>query len=403
MKRFVLMLVLLLALSGCALAPKQQLYVADYVDSSSQTSATDAVMAENYLSLKNAILAMVRAGQTEGVIRVTTYDGALEDDLAQAAYEVSKLDPLGAYAVDYMTHSCAQIVSYYEIRINITFRRTVQQIDQIVSVSTQTQLEEQLWKALEQGDDRLTLRLSSYRAQDQDIPALVAEYGAENPATVMEIPSVSCSVYPESGNVRILEIDLRYQNAAQDMETMRKAVQESIDGAAAYIRYRQTDRDKAQLLFTYLMERFQYKEDETVTPLYDALCGGIADPTGLAQAWQLICDRAGVSCQTVSGMRNNEPYVWNIVSVDGYYRHLDLARCMLELHELVFWTDQEMSSYYWNTELFPACEPLPEPETEEVPEGPEITAPADGEVPEEETTEEPQPDAEVQPEGPAVP
>lgn len=376
MKRSLLVLLLLLTLAGCSLAPKEQLYTAPYVDSSSQTETPDAVTAENYLSLKNAILAMVRAGQTEGVIRVTSYDGELEDDLDEVTYEVSKLDPLGSYAVDYMTHSCAQIVSYYEIRINITFRRTAQQIARIVAVSTQTQLEEQLYQALEQGRDRLTLRLSSYRAQDQEIASLAAEYGAANPATIMELPAISTSVYPESGNVRILEIDFTYQTPTEDLSSMRKAVQESIDGAAEYIRYRQTDLDKAQLLLTYLMERFQYRAAETATPLYSALCGGIADPTGLAQAWQLICDRAGMECYTVSGLWNNEPWVWNIVSADGYYRHLDLSRCVLERKVLVLWTDAEMGEYYWNTELFPDCEPLPEPETEEEP----VTAPKEVET-----------------------
>ena len=142
MKRLALFLFLLLTLTGCSLAPDEYLYITPHVDSSSQSNPSDAVVAENYLSLKNAILSMVRTGQTEGIIHVTNYDGSVEEDLAEAAYEVSKLDPLGAYAVDYMTHSCAQIVSYYEIQIDITFRRTAQEIVEIISVSTQKQLEE---------------------------------------------------------------------------------------------------------------------------------------------------------------------------------------------------------------------------------------------------------------------
>ena len=89
MKRLALILFLLLTLTGCALAPDEYLYVAPHVDSSSQSSTSDAVTVENYLSLKNAILSMIRSGQAEGVIRASNYDGVVEEDLAEAAYEVS--------------------------------------------------------------------------------------------------------------------------------------------------------------------------------------------------------------------------------------------------------------------------------------------------------------------------
>jgi len=397
MKRLAILILLLLSLTGCSLAPDEYLYVSPHVDSNTPSGSKDAVTVENYLSLKNAILSMVRTGQTEGVIHASSYDGVVEDDLAEAAYEISKLDPLGAYAVDYLTHSCTQIVSYYEISINITFRRTVQDISEIVSVATGSQLEDQLQQAILRSDDRLTLRLSSYRDQEQQVPAMVSEYCASDPAMVMETPSCSISIYPESGSIRIMEIDFIYTNSPETLQSMRMAVQESIDGAAEYIRYRTTDRDKAKLLFTYLMERFRYTEAETVTPLYDALCSGIADPTGLAQAWQLICDQAGVECYTVSGIRDGEPYTWNIVSMDGYYRHIDLARCALELNQLVFWSDADMTEYYWNTELLPACEPLPEePEeaeaAEETPEEPEEVPEGSETVPEKQPTQESDPE-----------
>lgn len=389
MKRLIFILFLLLTLTGCSLAPDEYLYVTPHVDSSSQASTSDAIVVENYLSLKNAILSLVRTGQTEGVIHAINYDGAVEEDLAETAYEVSKLDPLGAYAVDYMTHSCTQIVSYYEIRVNITFRRTAKEIAEIISVSTQSQLKDQLQNAIDQADNRLTLRLSNFRGQDQDVQTLVEEYCAANPGTVMEIPTISVSVYPESGNIRIMEIDFSYINAPEALLSMQEAVQESIDAAAEYIRYRETDWEKTQLLFTYLMERFQYSASQTATPLYSALCTGVADPTGLAQAWQLICDRAGMECYTVSGMREGDPYVWNIVSTDGYYRHIDLVRCVLETGELRFQTDGEMTEYYWNMELLPSCEPLPEPvETPDEPmTEPAPETPTEEPPPEEEPTE----------------
>ncbi len=364
MKRIALIFLCLLLLSGCAsLAPDEYLSITPH-QSSEVPTAADAVTAKDYQSLKNAILAQIRSGQTECAIRVTSYDGVVEDDLRDAAYEVSKLDPLGAYAVDYMTHSCTRIVSYYEIRIFITFRRTAQEIAQIHPISTQEQLQDKIEQALDRQDSRLTLRLASYRQQDQDIPGLAADYCEGNAASIMETPQVSVSVYPETGSSRILEVNFLYTNTPQELQQKQAAVEESLHAAAEYIRYRQGDYDKAQLLYSYLTQRFQYKEAETATPLYDALCGGIADPKGLSQAWQLICDRAGMECNTVTGMRGDEVYTWNILRMGTYYRHLDLARCVLDRSGLVLRTDAEMGNYYWNTELLPACEFVPAPEQE---------------------------------------
>ncbi len=37
--------------------------------------------------------------------------------------EIAREDPIGAYAIDYITHDCTLIVAYYEIRIDITLAR----------------------------------------------------------------------------------------------------------------------------------------------------------------------------------------------------------------------------------------------------------------------------------------
>ncbi len=389
MKRILPVLLWLVLLTGCSfLAPDEYLSVTPHQDSTASADTVATATAENFLTLKTAILDMVRHGQSEGVIRVTEYDGNVEADLTQAVYEVAKVDPLGSYAIDYISHSCTQIVSYYDIRIDLTFRRSMEEIAAIQSCSTQGQLTNQLYQALENYEDVLALRMISYRGQDQQIPQLVADYCAAHPDTIMEVPTVSIQVYSDTGNIRILEIRFAYTHTKEELQQMKQAVEESLHAAAEYIRYQQSDTGKMQLLFTYLTQRFPYTEEKTSTPLYDALCRGVADPTGLSQAWQLICNLTDVECYTVSGLRNSEPYTWNIVSADGYYRHLDLARCILDPGVLLLWNDWNMNDYYWNTDLYPACDPPAAPAE------PEEEVPADP-IPEEqpEETPEEQPEA----------
>lgn len=399
MRVTVLILVLLL-LTGCAMVPDTYLSVTPSAGSGSQTTQTNAVQAEDFASLKAAILGFVEHGQTEGTIRVTNYEGDLEQELAEAVYEVVRQDPLGAYAVDYMTHDCTLIVNYYEIQIRTTFRRTVREIAGVETVSTQWALRDRLEKAVDRLESRVTLRLPNYR--EQDLEALVTSYCSANPETIMEIPEVSWSVYPDTGPDRIVELDLTYTHPAQLLRARQTAVAESLDAAEEYIRYRQTEREKAELLFSYLLGRFSYTTGQSATPLYDALCAGVADQTGLTQAWQLICDRAGLTCYTVEGFKNGEPYRWNILRDGEAFRHLDLSQCILTDGALILKSDPEMQEYSWNQDAYPACEPpveepLPpeEPQPPEQPEQPETDPeppetqpeepPAEPEAPPEET------------------
>lgn len=381
MKRIILILLCLLVFSGCsALAPDSYLSVTPHENSEIRPISTDAITANDFRSLRNAILSFVRNGQTEGIIHVTNYTGNVETDLQRAAYEVSTIDPLGAYAVEYMTHSCNLLVSYYEIRVSITFRRSAREIADIRSISTEAQMEELLTAALKTFDDRIALRLNNYRKQDQSVIPFLETYCAENYASIMEVPEVSVSVYPETGSSRIVEVNFQYRHNPQGLQAKQRAVAKSVDAAAEYIRYRQQDYEKVQLLYSYLTQRFQYRSAETVTPLYDVLYTGIADPTGLAQAWQLICDKAGVECMIVSGMKHGEPYTWNIIRTGSHYRHLDLAQCVLDRSGLITYSDGQMSAYYWDARQYPACEPLPAAEP------PAVTPPEEAEEPDTEET-----------------
>lgn len=376
MKRIALFLLLLCSLTGCSMAPDSYLTVKDHTVATGTAVRQDVVRVQDYNGLKQAILDLVENGQAEGSFWAANYDGSLEDDLTVAAYEVSKLNPLGAYAVEYMSHDCTYIVNHYEVTIRITFRRTHREIAAVETVTSRTALRERLQKALQTHESQVAVRMSNYR--EIDIEAMIDEYCKENPSEVLERPAVTVSVYPDSGTVRILEITMAYTNTPVELERRETAVQQSVEAAAEYIRYRQTDRDKAELLFTYLMERFTYRTGQTETPLYDAVCNGVADPEGMAQGWKLVCDLAGVTCHTVRGLRYGEEYTWNIVGVDGYYRHLDLANCVLEQGQLLLLDDTEMNDYYWNTEIYPDCVPYPDqPEPQPEPTPPEEMPPAD--------------------------
>lgn len=119
-------------LCGCAspLVPNEYTVVSEHSDTTVETES-DALTAESYEELKYAILAFVETGTTQGIIRVYHYDGDVTEDITSAAYEVWKNDPMGAYAVEFITTECNLLLSYYEIRVEITYRDDVVDASQI--------------------------------------------------------------------------------------------------------------------------------------------------------------------------------------------------------------------------------------------------------------------------------
>lgn len=359
MKRILPLILILCILTGCTgLSPDSHVSLTPHEERGDAAGDDNTVLVEDYLGLRTALMDMIRVGRTDGRIRVLTYDGDVESDLTEAVYGITKQDPLGAYAVDFMTYTCERIVSYYEIDVQINYRRSVNQIAAVKTVSGTSQLQAQLNAALERCATSLVVLVNSY--WEQDVAAMTERYWSENPETMLELPQTQVTIYPETGASRIMEIEFQWSDEPKIMLERKKAVADSLDGAANYIRYRKTDQDKIQLLYMYMVGRFNYAPGQTIAPLYSALCDGVAHPWGLSTAWQLICDRAGIECHTVTGRFGEEDRTWNIVCLDGTYRHVDLYRCVTENLGLRLWNDSEMTGYVWTAEDYPVC---PAPET----------------------------------------
>lgn len=199
------------------------------------------------------------------MIRVQQYAGdSLEEDLAAAAYSVAREDPAGAYAVDYMTHECTLIVSYYEIHVDITFRKTQTALADIPYVSGQAELERRLHEAMDSYDSVLTIYAGF--EQEPDYAALAQEYYEENLGRLMALPQITVENYPQGGKTRIAELTFSYPQPARTLESMAQQVADTIRAASVYVRFRESPWEKTQLLYSYLTERFTYTEEPDADP-----------------------------------------------------------------------------------------------------------------------------------------
>ncbi len=388
MKRiFCLFAALCLLLTGCGWMDGNYVSVTSHEDHSQKNQAGD-VSASNYPELLAALQDLISAGKEKGIIYIGEYDQSIvESSTARAVQYTLTNTPLGAYAVEDIQYEFGSNGGQPAIALEITYLHSRMEILQIQKTPDMDSAKTLIQNALVECDASLVLLVETY--EYADIAQLVEDYADSNPQSVMEIPQVSVGVYPESGRSRILELQFSYQNSRDSLRQMRTQVEAIFDAAALYVSSDDTDYVKFSQLYGFLMERFDYKPETSLTPAYSLLRHGVGDSAAFAHVYTAMCRQAGLTCMTVTGTCDGEPRSWNIVLDGENYFHVDLLRCSA-LGGFREFTDDAMDGYVWDYSAYPACLEIPVPD----PDTPAETPPEDTTEPSTEATEPTEPSTE---------
>lgn len=350
----ILVMCVLFSLTGCGLSFDRTTHtVTPHQEQSASQEDGSILHAENYANLVSCVQHFVFMGQYEGKVRIYKYSGDIEADLRSACREVLTEDPLGAYALSDITYTYDRIVSYYECTFHFIFRRSKQEISSIVNAYGDTSIRKEIRTAMSTFRNNLTFRTASYYADRTNLYKLAQEAYYASPSTAIGYPSISISIYPDSGDVRIVEMQFTYDLSPDEMKQRADAA----SSAAAQIVGQETaaDGNVAELLYSRLLQSVTYDPDGS-SSVYDALCLGSANSEAIALSYQLLCKQADIPCQVVQGTLNGVPHFWNIVETDDAHWHVDLTKGAPEQERLH--TDYYMLSngYYWSKDDFPRCD-----------------------------------------------
>lgn len=336
-------------------------HVAEIPHSESSGGDLSVLRADNYDSLVDAIRQLVGDGIEHGVIHLYNYAGNVDKDLAAACLEVKQKDPLGAYAVDFMTHSYTRIVSYYELDIEITYLRTREEIRGIVSATDGSAIREALKQALLSFSPSAVLRLTSFKENEAYIRALLEDAYYDTPEAAFGLPGCTVTLYPDSGEERVVEIRLAYSAARQTLTERMERLKQTADDLASGASATGTEWLAARLLLERLAQRVVYAGEAGAGTAYRALFDRKSGSCGIAMAFKLLCDEAGLRCVVVRGARDGSPWYWNMVETDAVWSHVDAAtKLSAAKPAFAFLSDQAMRAHYtWDGSAYPACTGLP--------------------------------------------
>lgn len=351
--KLILVFVLCLSLCGCASFGDDSYILIESRPPQSTVSATQNVTAADYAQLYDALAALIENGASQQVISLENYDRErMEEDVKAVTEEIRATHPIAAYAVDRIAYTIGTNGGVHALSVQITYLHDRSQISKIVKVADNNAAKEAVKEALNNCDTGIVLQIENYAALDFE--QVVENHAMQYPEYVMEMPQVAVSVYPEEGKSRVVELKFSYQTRRELLKSMQSQVSPVFASAVLYVSGEAADRVKFSQLYSFLMERYEYKTETSITPAYSLLRQGVGDSKAFATVYAAMCRQAGLECMVVSGTRNGESCYWNIVRDNWIYYHVDLLQCA-QNGDFVELGDAQMEDYVWATEFYPAC------------------------------------------------
>ncbi len=355
----VLLAAMALSLGGCASVFDKTYYSrSDYEltpESGSELPEGGAVEVSGYLELTLAINNLVAEHGESAVIHFTAYDGDIAEDLAAACREVSRDTALGAYAVDYISYDLDRIVAYYEAEVFVYYKRTAEELEQIVSVSTASGLYSAICDMLADMETELVAMVGASSVDEAAVLDYVDEAYFSDPLACVERPDATVSVYTGSGFQRIVELRLNYHATASAMQSRRSVIENRLNSLLGYVTSDSQSYRALQCAIALVNECS--RSESAPGTLWSALMAGEANSEGIAVAYKALCDAAGVECVVVEGRFERDEHFWNIITVDGASYHADISRAMeLGFTGTFLTSDAQMwGSYWWDDQDYPEC------------------------------------------------
>ena len=210
-RRFPVLIALCLLLAGCA-PLLERTYSTSEPHSSKywESEAADTLRAENDQDIVNDLLILIGQHTESATLRLYNFpdDQAAGEAMEKASLEVQQDTPLGAYAAEYITYVSQPQRSYYEINVQIGYRRSEEQIQTIVNATGFSALNDLLEAALDGGRTELVVRIGYWQTDGRDKVAQTVD-ALRQARGIPEEAVWIVRYYPQSDPVGIIEFLLK--------------------------------------------------------------------------------------------------------------------------------------------------------------------------------------------------
>ena len=199
-------------LAGCSLLERQYVTVGPHSGKFWESEAAGTLRAENYQDIVNDLLLLIGQRRESATLRLYHFDddATISDRLEQATMEIQQQTPLGSYAVAYIASVSQAQRGYHEVKLQIGYRRTAEELQAIVNATSPEALYALLRNALDRRQTQFAVRIGywgpSGQEQVEEAKARLREDEGLN-----DFPDwPETLAYPEEGPVGLLEFRLDF-------------------------------------------------------------------------------------------------------------------------------------------------------------------------------------------------
>jgi hypothetical protein len=284
----------------------------------------------------------------------------IQTELEFAATQVMRNHPVGAYAVSNITVNATRIVTYFQVNVTIEYSRTIEEVEAIVTVPSEMQMINELTRFMSYHAGQAIFR-STLQFSEEKISTLVSQIYYQNPGSIVMLPFVTVEKFPEIGDDRIYLIQFSYMFDSDMMMLYSEMLSFHIRQNAERVTG-ETDSLKLLELVRILVASTAFDEGTARTisvhgtqnfsaTAYGALLRGHAVGEGFAMAFKALSDEIGFDNRVVLGYLDGRIHAWNIVQLEGYFYHIDVAMSAVYGIERAFLKtddDFEEMGYVWD-------------------------------------------------------
>ena len=291
----------------------------------------------------------------------------IDEDIIRARQFILNVHPVGAYIVADISARASRIVTHFEVNIEIEYKRTKEQLESIVTVTSELSFLTRLRIFMRDYEEIAVFR-TRLQLNEKIIADFVRDTYYNNPHLIVLLPMVTIEIFPEIGSDRIYELQFGYLENPRMLQYMSGLLMQYIQQNAE-LAIRNTDAETLLTLVDILMETtFNEGAARTIhahgvqnfaATAYGALVRGSAVGEGFAMAFKALADELGFDCRVVLGELDGMIHAWNIISLYGDFYHVDVAMCVLLGKEVAFLktdADFEGMLYTWDRENTVRCE-----------------------------------------------
>lgn len=345
MRRFLCMaLCLCIFLSGCSLFDGKYVHVTPHKDLNTQ-NRSQTYSASDFDSLCEVLHKLVTSCTVNAAIYVDTMPESSRQRLLDAAKRyILETDSVGAFALESISLELGYNRGRPAVAAELDYRKSNVEIRQIKETPDLAGAKIEIAAALKAYKPRLALNIADY--SQTDFAQMVTDLARENIQNVMEQPYTTEEVFG-AGATRLVELIFTYENSRDTLRSMQSQVQPIFNAATLYVSGDSTELQKYSHLYAFLMERFDYTLETSITPSFSLLIHGVGDSRTFALVYDAMCRNAGLDCETVTGTRAGEPWVWNRIQCDGEVGYVDLLACVQGSGFQIL-SGNEMTGYVWD-------------------------------------------------------